>query len=126
MSSENPPRKSVIIRILRTLKRQYHHAKRYGTNGETEHQRNERIMARWTRLLGILTFVLAFIAGLTAWILHETDHNFRIAQRAFVGPKGFPVHTTLPPLPGQKVGTSRLNPWWENTGNTPTVRRQSF
>jgi hypothetical protein len=122
MSSENPPppRKPFIIRILRTLKRQYHHAKRYGKKGETEHQKNERIMARWTRLLGILTFVLAVIASLTAWILYETDQNFRIAQRAFVGPKGSPVHTVLPPLPGQKVGTSRLSPRWENTGNTPT------
>src|ERR1700730_9276714 len=63
-----PPRKTTIIRIFRTLKRQYHHARRYGKKGETEHQINERIMARWTRRVGIFTIVLAIVASITAGI----------------------------------------------------------
>lgn len=34
-------------------------------------------MARWTRRLGYLTFVLAIIAGISAWILEKTDQTLR-------------------------------------------------
>src|SRR5260370_22505593 len=79
-----PPRKPAIIRMLRALKRQYHHRKRYEKKGATEHQINERMMARWTRRLGIFTIVLAFIAGISTWILYETDRTARRGMRAFV------------------------------------------
>ena len=86
----NPPRqrKPITIRIFRALKRQYHHARGYGKKGETEHQRNEKTMARWTRRLGLFTIILAFIAAITAGILYITDQTLRktllIGQRAFV------------------------------------------
>jgi hypothetical protein len=51
---------------------------------ETEHRINERMMARWTRLVGIFTIVLALIAAITAYILYETDQTNRASQRASV------------------------------------------
>jgi hypothetical protein len=75
-----PKRKPAIIRVLRSFKRQRHSRKR----PQTEHQRNEYMMARWTRRLGILTVALAVIAAFTAWILYETDQTSRASNRAFV------------------------------------------
>ncbi len=75
-----PPKKpALIIRIFRALKRHCHrkHAK-------TEHQRNEQMMARWTRRVGVFTFLMAVIAGITAWILWETDQTSRLRDRAFI------------------------------------------
>jgi hypothetical protein len=63
------------------VKRQDHHEK---PKDETNHQRNEGMMARWTRLLGWFTFVLAVVATITAVILYRTDETSRIANRAYV------------------------------------------
>jgi hypothetical protein len=120
-----PPKKSSIIRVFRTLKRQYHHAKRYGKKGETEHQRNEKMMARWTRRLGILTIVLAFIAGITACILYVTDQTLKdtlkagiTEQRAFIFRKEYAL---IPRTEGDKITGWRVMPVLENSGSVPTT-----
>jgi hypothetical protein len=73
---------SMIIRIFRALKRYRHQYERRREKRGTEHQINERMMARWTRRLGILTFVLAIIAGVTACILEKTDKTLRATLAA--------------------------------------------
>jgi hypothetical protein len=62
------PGKSTIIRIFRALKRQRNRHYGQSRKGETEHQRNERTLAKWTRHVGIFTIVLAATAGITAII----------------------------------------------------------
>ena len=64
--------------------------------GETEHRRNERMMARWTRVLGGFTIALALISALTAFILYKTDQTSRLRDRAFVY-FGDPPLTPYPP-----------------------------
>jgi hypothetical protein len=53
-----------MVRILRALKRRYQARKRH----QTEHKTDERIMARWTRNVGLFTLALVFIGIITAWI----------------------------------------------------------
>jgi hypothetical protein len=79
-----PPRKPVIVRLLRTLKRHYH---RYAAEAEkkrSDHERNEWLMAKWTRQVGVFTIILSFIAGLSAAIsflqwqtLEKSDETLR-------------------------------------------------
>jgi hypothetical protein len=83
---------------------------------ETEHRINERMMARWTRRLGLFTLIVAIIAGITAYILYETDQTVRIVQRAFLSVKG----TWWRPSPLSNNPTEwRGLPEWENSGATP-------
>jgi hypothetical protein len=114
-----PPPKPLIVRIFRTFKRQYHHAKRYGKKGETEHQRNERMMAKWTLRLGIFTIVLAFVAAVTAGILYRTDQTLRetlsvnrLDQRAWLAPSRAAIES----------GT--VSVYFGNVGKSPTLRAQ--
>jgi hypothetical protein len=126
-----PPRRkpSTIVRIFRTLKRQYHHAKRYGKKEETEHQRNERIQARWTRNVGYFTIVLAFIAGVTAIILYlqlctfrSTDQANKDAERAFVYMQSTGISpNTSPDQKRRWIFRASL----QNTGTTST-REMSY
>jgi hypothetical protein len=51
---------------------------------ETEHRRNERLIAHWTRVLGVFTIVLALVGIATSIILYETDQTSRLRDRAFV------------------------------------------
>jgi len=118
----NPPspRKPVVVRILRALKRQYHHAKRYGKKGETEHQRNERTMAQWTRRLGMLTIVLAFIAAVTAVILYQSNMTARESQRANVFVKSIDIHVSRT-FSDQSQPVYDLIANWANGGTTGAV-----
>ena len=50
---EPPPRKPLVSRILCAFKCQYHRFTRPSKNGETENQKNERMMARWTGRVGV-------------------------------------------------------------------------
>ena len=53
-------------------------------------------MARWTRILGAFTIILAIISGLTAAILYVTDQTSRLRDRAFLY-FGDPPITPYPP-----------------------------
>ncbi len=86
-----PPKKTLVVRVFRTIKRQLHRYKRYRQKKGTEHQINERMMARWTRRLGYFTIVLTIITGVTGWILYETNQTLKdtlaasnSANRAFI------------------------------------------
>jgi len=83
-----------------------------------EHQTNERMMARWTRVLGIFTIVLVFISALTAWILYKTDETSRLRDRAFIyfgDPPVTPYPADNPIVWGVGVTVS-------NAGNMPGRR----
>ena len=60
------PRRSTIVRILRTLKRRSHSRER---EQEKEHADNERMMARWARRVGWFTVVLAVCAIANVWLI---------------------------------------------------------
>jgi hypothetical protein len=84
-----PNREAVIIRIFRAFKRQSVRQTTRPKKGETDHQRNERMMAGWTRRVGIFTIVLAGVAVIGAVIsyyqwraLHSTDEATHIAASA--------------------------------------------
>jgi hypothetical protein len=62
-----PPRKSVVVRIFRALKR-YENRRRSSKKSETPHQINERTMARWTRHVGVFTLALVLVGIVSALI----------------------------------------------------------
>ncbi len=118
MNMRPRPSKPVIVRIIRSLKRQYHRLEWNQKKTETPHQVNERMMALWTRRLGIFTVILAIIGAITAYILYETDQTSRLRDRAFIY-FGDPSVTPYPPnqpilwAAGIAVG---------NAGNMPARR----
>lgn len=72
-SSERKPsppksRISVIVRVLRGLKRRADRYRSQAQQTESEHIVNERTMARWTRVVGIFTIVMASISVISAVI----------------------------------------------------------
>jgi hypothetical protein len=99
-------------------------------HSETSHQKNERLMASWTRRVGIFTAVLAATSIVTGVIffyqwraMHEANEDTRNAliaiQRAFV----FVETTKWQPFKepaGNDVVAWNVYPHWENSGNTPT------
>jgi hypothetical protein len=85
---------------------------------ETEHRKNERMMARWTRNLGWFTFVLVVVGVITAAILYVTDQTSRLRDRAFVyfgDPPVTPYPTSDPILWGVGITVT-------NAGNMPARR----
>lgn len=65
---QTSPRKFVVIRVLRAFKRQFHRYVAEAQKRDTDYNANERIMARWTRYVGIFTIVLAVVAVVSAVI----------------------------------------------------------
>jgi hypothetical protein len=109
----HPPKKPpVIVRIFRYFERQRH--RREGR--ETEHDRNERMTARWTRRLGIFTIILAAIGAFTAWILYETDQTSRTVQRAFVNISEMTSDCANPDV----IDACEVKVFAENSGSTST------
>jgi hypothetical protein len=60
-----PTPRPVIVRIFRALKRYENRRRR---RRKTQHQTNERMMARWTRHVGLFTLALVFVGIVTAVI----------------------------------------------------------
>jgi hypothetical protein len=60
--------KCLILRILRAVKRCFNCAEHEDKEPKTEHQINERMMARWTRRVGWFTFFLVLVGISTAII----------------------------------------------------------
>jgi hypothetical protein len=89
---------------------------------QREHMENERVIARWTRILGRFTVVLAIvsglallISGLTAWVLYTTDQTSRLRDRAFIyfgNPHITPYPNTNPTIWAFDINVA-------NAGNMP-------
>jgi hypothetical protein len=62
------PRKPVVVRVFRALKRQINRTRRRREKNETTHQINERMMAQWTRRVGWFTGALVVVSVVTACI----------------------------------------------------------
>jgi hypothetical protein len=62
---KRPPQKPIIVRVVGALKRRYHVRKRAAQENK---ESNERMMARWTRNVGLFTFALVVIGLITAGI----------------------------------------------------------
>jgi hypothetical protein len=60
-----PPKKASVVRVLRALKRRYHTRNR---GDQKDYKANERMLARWTRNVGLFTLALVFIGIITAVI----------------------------------------------------------
>jgi hypothetical protein len=80
-----PPKPALVIRVLRALKRHYHRSRPKLGKSETEHTRNERVMALWTRRVGIFTFFLFVISAATADIFYRQLAVMRADQRPWIG-----------------------------------------
>jgi hypothetical protein len=99
-------------------------------HSETSHQKNERLMATWTRRVGIFTAVLAATSIITGFIffyqwraMHEANEDTRNAliaiQRAFVFVQATKWQPFMGPVDDDAVAWN-VYPYWENSGNTPT------
>jgi hypothetical protein len=77
------------------------------------------MMAQWTRRLGIFTFFMALIAGITAWILYETDQTARNAARAYLISNELTIETIR--TKEGKISRWIISPIIENGGSTSTV-----
>jgi hypothetical protein len=89
------------------------------SGAKSEHQINERMMARWTKCIAIFTIVLAVLSGLTAYILYETDQTSRLRDRAFVY-FGDPAVRPYPPNAEPIIWAIGIS--IENVGNLPARR----
>jgi hypothetical protein len=119
-----PPKpRLMIVGIFRALKR-YENRRRRRRN--SQHQVNERMMARWTRHVGLFTGALVVIGIVTAVIFWrqlnvmqgqleemQTESAIRRSELAAV------MHLAVArqPSPGQWIITSQ----WTNTGKTNAV-----
>lgn len=63
-----PPRKTVVARFLRALKRQNHRSTAEAQKRRPDHGKNERMMALWTKRVGQFTIVLAIVTAVSACI----------------------------------------------------------
>jgi hypothetical protein len=84
----------------------------------TEHLENERAIAKWTRVLGAFTIVLALTSILTAGILYITDQTSRLRDRAFIyfgDPQIRPYPDAAPTVWGVGISVA-------NAGNMPASR----
>jgi len=86
---------------------------------QTPHQINERMMARWTRKVGLFTGGLVVVGIITAWILYETDQTARVSQRAYV----ISNEILIEPIRANDGTLNRwiISPIIENAGSTGTV-----
>ena len=118
-----PPKKPpVIVRVLRHFKRRRHKANKR----QTEHQKNERMMARWTRRVGVFTIILAAAAIASAVIFYRqqtTMHGQLKEMRAEQRPWVY-ADVKL----GNKISLSKDGNYFfqasfnlHNTGHTPAV-----
>lgn len=131
----NPPRPSVIVRVFRYLKRR-NNRRHQAEKKQTDRQRNELVMARWTRRVGIFTIVIAVISGISAWIFYGQQNIMQgqldemgkqrlmtIAQlRADLkqeSPQITPIRSDEKPAqPGDSVVAWAVSPQWINSGET--------
>jgi hypothetical protein len=122
-----------VIYILSALKGA--HDRTAAEHNERErHQANEATIARWAKIGGIFTIILAAVAFITACIFYaqyyammqaNTDNReaFTAGQRAFL----FVSETTvLPTITNDGKQTLRIFPKWMNSGDTPTKNLQIF
>jgi hypothetical protein len=63
-----PPRKSAIFHALRDLYSRYTRQERKQKKSETDHQRNERMMARWTPRAGYFTGFLVLFPAVLSYV----------------------------------------------------------
>jgi hypothetical protein len=107
----------MIVRLFRTVKRLCIRAKRNWGSGETEHQQNERIMARWTRKVGVFTLLLVLSGTVSDFIIFcqlkviqdqlslstrpkFTSDQSRFGSTARGDPKGSRIESRKSLLPG--------------------------
>lgn len=90
-------------------------ARRRVSLAETQHQRNERLIAKWTFVLGLFSVATFVVAGITAVILYRTDETARASNRAFVTASGLRIE------PVQGYSGFSVAVLFENSGNSPTV-----
>ena len=121
-------RSATIIRIFRTIKSRCHQIAIRSKSDNSEHQENERTMARWTRRVGIFTVILSITAIISdviysfqyrAMLQANTDNReaYTSAQRAFLFVSDVKVVGSINDT-GKKV--LRVFPQWTNSGETTT------
>jgi hypothetical protein len=119
-----PPKKASIVRVLRALKRRYHARER---SNQKDHKTNERMMARWTRNVGLFTLALVFIGIITAVIFkRQLDtmqgqlNAMEADQRPWIALQALPLLTGFQTDPNVAMMELTFN--IKNTGKTPARR----
>ena len=86
-----PPRRSVLVRIFRALKR---HEDRRRRRHKKEASETDIAMARWTRRVGLFTLALVVVSIITAFIFYDQLVAMRKDGRPWVGLSGInPLNT---------------------------------
>jgi len=88
------------------------------TRVDAEHRENERLIARWTRILGWFTAVLAATSVLTLIVLYRTDETSRLRDRAFV----YFRDPQIRPYPDANAIIWAFSIKFGNAGNMPASR----
>jgi hypothetical protein len=83
--------------------------------------KSDRIIARWTRVLGVFTALLVVVTAALAVLAYRADETSRASQRAFVGVKDVKI-TALGPEAGKNTPDFlyRIDTECENSGDTQT------
>jgi hypothetical protein len=138
-----PPLQSLIISILSAFENQYHQYKREREQKDAQHQRNEGMMAQWTRRVGIFTIVLAFLAAVSAVIFYhqlsvmqgqlsemkaaakQTDEAIKINRQYLIASNRAFVYLEPPEITPHIDVVKHIKSWQMtigigNSGNTPT------
>lgn len=108
-----PPKRPVIVRVFRTLKRRYHASKR---RHQPSHHTNEGMMARWTRNVGLFTLALVFVGIFTAvifkWQLDVMQGQLAVMKQQMVAKLNMSTKTDI------DANQWKLTPVWKNTGQS--------
>jgi hypothetical protein len=115
-----PPKKASVVRVLRALKRRYHARER---GNQKDHKTNERMMARWTRNVGLFTLALVFIGIITAVIFKRQLDTMQGQLNAMEADQRPWIATTIEIASDLVIGDSeariRFKYTLENTGKSP-------
>jgi hypothetical protein len=132
------PSKSMVICVIRAIKCRFNCAERQNKKPETAHQINERMMARWTRRVGVFTAALVFVAIVTGVIfwrqlgvmqgqLDEAKKQrlITIAQTRANLQRDVSVNAITQDKKlanaGESIGGFAISPYWTNVGSTDAL-----
>jgi hypothetical protein len=128
-----PKTRSVIVRIFRALKRYENRRRR---RAKSQHQVNERVMARWTRHVGLFTGALVAVCIVTAVIFwHQLNvmqgqlDSMESEQRPWIKVDAVPGPLIVYVMPTEKDGPQgdlHLHFTISNVGHSPALTVNLF
>lgn len=121
-----PEKRPVVVRIFRALKRYEYRRRRRTKEYATQHPVYERMMAKWTRMVGLFTFALVVVGIVTAvifWrqlnVMQGQLDEMHVEQRPWITINNLAVVAPLHYNPINKAIDIRLKFLLQNTGKSP-------